>query len=128
MRWTIIAAVTLSIVALAFNTFWVDSRTRAAAPRDGGRIIDTTVVPANAKIEGAGPAIVLLHGFGAAINWWDDIAPELATDHQVIRIDLILLGLSVSFCPTSRTIGLFAGGWRKDLHQASPCRKNSSTT
>lgn len=89
MRWTIIAAVTLSIVALAFNTFWVDSRTRAAAPRDGGRIIDTTVVPANAKIEGAGPAIVLLHGFGAAINWWDDIAPELATDHQVIRIDLI---------------------------------------
>jgi hypothetical protein len=61
MRPTIVVALTLSIVALAFNTFWVDSRTRAAAPRDGGRIIDTTVVPANAKAEGAGPAIVLLH-------------------------------------------------------------------
>lgn len=89
MRATIIAAATLSLIALALNTFWVDSRTRAAAPRDGGRIVDTTIVPANAKAEGTGPAIVFVHGFGAAIDWWDDIAPELASDHQVIRIDLI---------------------------------------
>jgi len=44
MRMTIIAVLALSIVALALNTFWVDSRTRAAAPRDGGRIVDTAVV------------------------------------------------------------------------------------
>jgi pimeloyl-ACP methyl ester carboxylesterase len=25
----------------------------------------------------------------AAIDWWDDVAPALATDHRVIRIDLI---------------------------------------
>ena len=89
MRATIIAALALSIVALALNTFWVDAQTRAAAPRDGGRIIDTTGVPANVKAEGMGPAIVFIHGFGAAIDWWDDIAPELASDHRVIRIDLI---------------------------------------
>jgi pimeloyl-ACP methyl ester carboxylesterase len=99
MRPTIVVALTLSIVALAFNTVWVDSRTRAAAPRDGGRIVDTTVVPANAKAEGAGPAIVLLHGFGAAIDWWDDIASELATDHRVIRIDLI--GHGGTYAPSS---------------------------
>jgi pimeloyl-ACP methyl ester carboxylesterase len=32
---------------------------------------------------------VLIHGFGAAIDWWDEIAPQLATDHRVISIDLI---------------------------------------
>jgi len=41
------------------------------------------------KVEGSGPAIVMIHGFGAAIDWWDDIAPALAADHRVIRIDLI---------------------------------------
>ena len=47
----------LSVVALAANTFWVDSKTRAAAARYGGQIIDTPVVPANVRVEGAGPAI-----------------------------------------------------------------------
>ena len=31
----------------------------------------------------------MIHGFGAAIDWWDEIAPALATDHRVIRVDLI---------------------------------------
>jgi len=41
------------------------------------------------KSEGAGPPVVFIHGFAAAINWWDEVAPELAIDHRVIRIDLI---------------------------------------
>ncbi len=79
----------LCVIALIANMFWVDSRTRKAAPRDGGQVIDTQVVPANVTIEGAGPTIVLIHGFGAAFDWWDNIAPGLAADHRVIRIDLI---------------------------------------
>ena len=63
--------------------------TRPAAPRDGGAIFDTAVVPANVRIEGSGPTILMLHGFGAAIDWWDEIAPALAADHRVVRIDLI---------------------------------------
>jgi pimeloyl-ACP methyl ester carboxylesterase len=85
----LIAVIVLIVLALAANTFWVDSKTRIAAARDDGQIIDTPVVPANVRVQGAGPPIVLLHGFGAAIGWWDDIAPALATDHRVIRIDLI---------------------------------------
>jgi len=75
--------------ALAINMVVVDARTRAAQPRDGGRLEDTSVVPANVKVEGSGPRIVLIHGFGAAIDWWDKIAPGLAADHRVIRVDLI---------------------------------------
>ena len=84
-----VAVVALCALALIANAFWVDARTRDAAPRDGGRIIDTQVVPANVRVEGAGPAIVLIHGFGAAIDWWDQVAPALASNYRVIRIDLI---------------------------------------
>jgi len=43
------------------------------------------------KVEGVGSGtpIVLIHGFGAALDWWDEIAPTLAAEHKVIRLDLI---------------------------------------
>ena len=47
--------VALCAIPLVANMFWVDSRTRKAAPRDGGQVIDTQVVPANVTIEGVGP-------------------------------------------------------------------------
>jgi pimeloyl-ACP methyl ester carboxylesterase len=77
------------IAALAINTLVVDSRTRPAEPRDGGSIEDAGLVPANVKVEGNGPPLVLIHGFGAAIDWWDEVASTLAADHRVIRMDLI---------------------------------------
>jgi pimeloyl-ACP methyl ester carboxylesterase len=80
---------TLLVVALVVNTLVVDRRTRPAMARSGGRIVETPVVAANVAEAGAGPAIVMIHGFGAAIDWWDEIAPALATDHRVIRVDLI---------------------------------------
>jgi pimeloyl-ACP methyl ester carboxylesterase len=86
-----VALVVLALIAAALvaNTLIVDSRTRPAMARSGGRIVETAVVAANVAEAGTGPAIVMIHGFGAAIDWWDEIAPALATDHRVIRIDLI---------------------------------------
>ncbi len=86
-----IALVVLALIAAALvaNTLVVDSQTRPAMARSGGRIVETPVVAANVAEAGTGPAIVMIHGFGAAIDWWDEIAPALATDHRVIRIDLI---------------------------------------
>jgi pimeloyl-ACP methyl ester carboxylesterase len=86
-----VALVILALIAAALvtNTLVVDSRTRPAMARSGGRIIETPVVAANVAEARTGPAIVMIHGFGAAIDWWDEIAPALATDHRVIRIDLI---------------------------------------
>jgi pimeloyl-ACP methyl ester carboxylesterase len=77
------------VAALEGNMIWVDSRTRPASPRDGGEIIDTDIEPVNVKVDGDEPPILLLHGFGPAIDWWDDIAPALASHHRVIRLDLI---------------------------------------
>ena len=90
-RWLILIAVVIAALAaaLGMNTITIDSAVRAAAPRDGGGIVDTDVVAANVRVEGEGAPIVLIHGFAAAIDWWDDIAPALAADHRVIRLDLI---------------------------------------
>jgi pimeloyl-ACP methyl ester carboxylesterase len=37
--------------------------------------METGLVPANVEVEGEGPPIVLIHGFGAALDLWDEIAP-----------------------------------------------------
>lgn len=84
-----IVVVATAAFAFAINVVLVDARTRAAMARDGGHLVDTGVVRANVKIEGGGPPLVLIHGFGAALDWWDRIAPELARHHRVIRLDLI---------------------------------------
>jgi pimeloyl-ACP methyl ester carboxylesterase len=85
----VVAVLAICTVALFVNAHWVDAQTRQAAAREGGQVIDAGVAPANVRVEGAGRTIVLIHGFGAAIDWWDNIAPELAADHRIIRIDLI---------------------------------------
>jgi pimeloyl-ACP methyl ester carboxylesterase len=92
IRWGRIVAVMTSaalVAALAANAILVNRETRAAAPRDGGRLVATKIVPANVRVEGNGPAVVLIHGFSAALDWWDEIAPALAKTHRVIRLDLI---------------------------------------
>jgi pimeloyl-ACP methyl ester carboxylesterase len=89
MRTVLVVFIILAacIAALFVNARCVDSQTRPAMARDGGQLIDAGGIVANVKAEGTGQAIVLIHG--AAIDWWDDVTPELATDHRVIRIDLI---------------------------------------
>ncbi len=86
---TILIVLVAIAVALVINTRLADLRTREAEAREGGQVMETDVVPANVRVQGTGPAIVLIHGFGAAIDWWDAIAPTLAADHRVISIDLI---------------------------------------
>ena len=85
----VIAVFVALAFALATNTLLVNMKTRAAAPRAGGRLVATDIVQANVRVEGEGPAVVLIHGFSAALDWWDEIAPSLARTHRVIRLDLI---------------------------------------
>ena len=35
------------------------------------------------------PAIVLIHGLAASGRWWDEVVPDLARNHHVIRLDLL---------------------------------------
>ena len=42
----------------------------------------------------AAPAVILLHGFGASLQTWEDWARELQSDHRVIRYDMPGFGLT----------------------------------
>jgi 2-succinyl-6-hydroxy-2,4-cyclohexadiene-1-carboxylate synthase len=41
----------------------------------------------HAEVDGRGPRLVLVHGFAQNRNCWGPIAPGLAQDHEVVRVD-----------------------------------------
>src|SRR6478736_5087546 len=56
--------------------------------------ITTNGATIHVRIGGAGPAVVLLHGYGETGDMWEPLAAELARDHTVIVPDLRGMGLS----------------------------------
>ena len=56
--------------------------------RTASRFIDAGGLRWHVQIAGTGPAIVLLHGTGAASHSWRDILPDLASGATVIAPDL----------------------------------------
>ena len=48
----------------------------------------------NVRVGGHGPAVVLIHGFGATGDMWSPMAAALAKDHTVVVPDLRGMGLS----------------------------------
>ena len=51
------------------------------------------------EVTGSGPALVLVHGITDSHRAWDPLVPELATDHQVIAVDLRGHGASARVPP-----------------------------
>ena len=58
------------------------------------REIATNGTSLHVRIGGAGPAVVLLHGYGETGDMWEPLAEKLAKDHTVIVPDLRGMGLS----------------------------------
>jgi len=56
--------------------------------------IPTDSVTIHTRVGGAGPAVLLLHGYGETGDMWVPLAVDLARDHTVIVPDLRGLGLS----------------------------------
>jgi pimeloyl-ACP methyl ester carboxylesterase len=106
LRWKILIGVVVALaILLAVNTIVLDQQTKAAGVTvSGGRILDLpggalqvveqgpTVGKLARRDRATQPPIVLLHGFGASLHWWDRMAPLLARRHRVIRVDLLGFG------------------------------------
>jgi pimeloyl-ACP methyl ester carboxylesterase len=56
--------------------------------------IETNGTTLYVRVGGAGPAVVLLHGFGDTGDMWAPVAAALAKDHTVVAPDLRGMGLS----------------------------------
>jgi len=70
--------------AVLLNRELVARERKPAAPAGGTLVGDLHVVD-----EGEGDPVVLLHGFAGSLRWFDALAPLLAADRRVIRIDLL---------------------------------------
>lgn len=80
------------VVLLLLNAIVVSNTTEDAELRDdGARLSETANGTLQVLDEGnpGGTPIVLVHCYTCSMNWWDDLAPLLAEDHRVIRVDLL---------------------------------------
>jgi pimeloyl-ACP methyl ester carboxylesterase len=80
----------LTASVLAINALVVSDETRPARA-DIGRIVRVLGHSLQVREDGprSGPPIVLIHPFAGSIHEWDEIVPELAKAHRVIRTDLL---------------------------------------
>jgi pimeloyl-ACP methyl ester carboxylesterase len=81
--------------ALALNRF-VTGRETKPAQAGRGRLVPTALGEIHVLEEGGAAAapIVLLHGFAGSLHWFDRLAPLLARDHRVVRLDALGHGCS----------------------------------
>jgi pimeloyl-ACP methyl ester carboxylesterase len=61
------------------------------------KFIDVGGLHVHYRDEGAGPAVLLLHGAGASLHTWEEWAAALRPTHRVVRLDLPGFGLTGPF-------------------------------
>lgn len=54
-----------------------------------GDLLDVNGVAVHVRQDGAGPPILLLHGYCGSVHWFDRLTLGLASRHRVIRVDLL---------------------------------------
>ena len=86
------AALALSALtgSLLLNRRLSARETRPAAG-GAGRLVETRAGELHVLEEGhpAAPPLVMLHGFAGSLHWFDALAPLLARDQRIVRIDLL---------------------------------------
>ncbi|MDQ3934853.1 MAG: alpha/beta fold hydrolase [Actinomycetota bacterium] len=77
-----------SLLLLNRSLAWCEER---GAEAGAGRLVPTVAGELHVLEEGDpdAPPAVLLHGFAGSLHWFDRLAPLLAGDHRVVRIDLL---------------------------------------
>lgn len=98
LRVTIGVLVVLALL-VGLNAFVLDRETgKAHLDVAGAELVDTTSGPLQVLDTGPPPGdpgatpLLLIHGTGGAINWWDDLIPLLRDSRRVIALDLLGYG------------------------------------
>lgn len=97
-RWKILLGALVLLIALALlNTFATNRETKAAhVTVEGAEIVElpggalqVLDLPATGAADEEGAPIVLVHGYTASINWWQELIPLLNDRHRIVAIDLL---------------------------------------
>jgi pimeloyl-ACP methyl ester carboxylesterase len=78
--------VTVTVPAAAVDAGWAG--VPAATAHDAVRRADLHGRAVAYRQVGAGPVLLLVHGLGATMNAWDEVAPALASSCTVLTVDL----------------------------------------
>jgi pimeloyl-ACP methyl ester carboxylesterase len=89
---TIFAVLSLLVPTLVSGPAFADVELFPAAFKS--ELIATNGTKLYVRVGGAGPAVVLLHGYGETGDMWAPLAAKLVRDHTVIVPDLRGMGLS----------------------------------
>lgn len=84
---------------------------------DQSQWIEIEGVPVHYKKEGAGPAVILVHGTGASLHTWDDWTEVLDDNYTVYRMDIPAFGLTGPALDKDYTIGAYVD-FIKDFAQS----------
>lgn len=84
----------LALGGLAAGLLWnraLVAREARSARAGAGRLVPTRDGDLHVLEEGerSAPPAVLVHGFAGSLHWFDALAPLLAADHRVVRVDLL---------------------------------------
>ena len=100
MKWAVVAAVALLLLAGVLAWLWTPDLDRATLQarylRAPGDLVDVAGVRLRVRDSGPrqAPVLILLHSFGASLHTWDAWAEALSKDRRVIRLDWPGSGLS----------------------------------
>jgi pimeloyl-ACP methyl ester carboxylesterase len=96
IRWKVLIGLGIVLLALlGLNTIVLNQQTKPAdVTVGGGRIIslpggDVQVLDQKGPADATGAPVVLVHCYACSLEWWDELAPLLAENHRVVRIDLL---------------------------------------
>ncbi|HEY5926643.1 MAG TPA: TIGR04551 family protein [Kofleriaceae bacterium] len=82
MKAAALAAVMLLAACPSFHAAKLPSTPASAT------FVDVDGVHVHYREQGQGPAVVLIHGYGASLEAWAGVAPVLAAQHRVVAVDL----------------------------------------
>lgn len=93
-RWLKVVLVVLGVLIalLVLNAIAVTNKTKDAERNvEAAELVDTSNGTLQVLDEGnpEGSPIVLIHGYTASMNWFEQLAPLLAQRHRVISVDLL---------------------------------------
>ncbi|MEX0993209.1 MAG: alpha/beta hydrolase [Solirubrobacterales bacterium] len=85
-----VGVVAALLVVMVVNAYFVNRQTKPAHA-GVGRLVALPGGAIQVREDGPrqAPAIVLVHGWTAAINWWDRLTPLLDDSYHVVRVDLL---------------------------------------
>jgi len=86
--------VMMTVLAAALGSLPAEAQVQPFPAAFRTRDIATNGATIHVRVGGAGPAVVLLHGYGETGDMWAPLAADLARDHRVVVPDLRGLGLS----------------------------------